>query len=305
MAILDTLFGNPQSEMLGGLLGNEQMDKLRQQALTSGLINTAIGYLAQPKNQRFGSALPYVARALVAGQQGAQGVYEDALKNYQFQQKMEEVNREKAARAEFEKARGNLFATVPAQYQEVSTPGGYAPQQAEVQAGQAFPNYGLTKLPDVTSKVMTAPEQQVMNEQALQQMMLSGDPRAASYLTGLKTLRELSARPKRETAVVDGNLVDVNTGTAIFTAPTKPQKGSTLSQLQSEYDSFEPNDPRRLTWKKAIDKEVAPSQGVTVNYGTPVAAVDAQGNPVFIQPSKEGGAPSVIPGYAPPPPKLG
>jgi len=58
MAILDTLFGLPQDNMLGGLLGNEQADRLRQQALTSGLINTAIGYLAQPKNQRFGSALP-------------------------------------------------------------------------------------------------------------------------------------------------------------------------------------------------------------------------------------------------------
>lgn len=86
MAILDSLFGTPQSTMLGGLLGNEQMDKLRQQALTTGLINTAIGYLAQPKNQRLGSALPYLARSLVAGQQGAQGVYDDALRNYLAQQ---------------------------------------------------------------------------------------------------------------------------------------------------------------------------------------------------------------------------
>lgn len=93
MAILDTLFGTPQSTMLGGLLGNEQMDKLRQQALTSGLINTAIGYLAQPKNQRLGSALPYIARSLVAGQQGAQGVYDDALRSYQSQLQLAELQR--------------------------------------------------------------------------------------------------------------------------------------------------------------------------------------------------------------------
>lgn len=198
MAILDTLFGgSSQAELLGGLLGEDKMNQLRSQAAQTGLINAAIGYFAQPKNQRFGSALPYLARALTAGQQGAQGVYEDALRNYQFQQKMEEVNREKAARAEFEKARGNLFTTTPAKYQEVTLPGGYAPQQAEVQAEQVAPNYGLTKLPDVTQRVMTAPEQQVMNEQALQQMLLSGDPRATSYLTGLKTIKEISTPAKQ------------------------------------------------------------------------------------------------------------
>lgn len=192
MAILDTLFGTPQSTMLGGLLGNEQMDKLRQQALTSGLINTAIGYLAQPKNQRFGSALPYLARAVVAGQQGAQGVYDDALRSWQIQQKVDEFNREKAARQQFETAAKDLYKTVPAQYQEMVTSGGYAPQQETIMEGQVAPNFGLTKLPDVTERVMTSPERQVFNEQALQQMMLSGDPRANTYLTGLKTLRSLT-----------------------------------------------------------------------------------------------------------------
>lgn len=47
-------------------------------------------------------------------------------------------------------------------------------------------------------------------------------------------------------------------------------------------------------WKKLNKQE-----GVTVNYGAPMAALDAQGNPVFIQPSKTGGAPAVIPGFRP------
>lgn len=199
MAILDTLFGgSSQAELLGGLLGEDKLNQLRSQATQTGLINAAIGYLAQPKNQRFGSALPYLARAFTAGQQGAQGVYDDALKNWQIQQKVDEFNRDKAARAEFEKAKSNLFTTIPAQYQEMVTPGGYAPQQTEVQSGQVFPNFGLTKLPDVTQKVMTAPERQVFNEQALQQMILSGDPRATSYLTGLKTIRDITKSEKGE-----------------------------------------------------------------------------------------------------------
>jgi len=36
-----------------------------------------------------------------------------------------------------------------------------------------------------------------------------------------------------------------------------------------------------------------------VTYGSPVAAKDAQGNDVFIQPGRGGGAPSVIPGFSP------
>lgn len=192
MAILDTLFGSPQTEMLGGLLGEDQLNRLRSQATQTGLINAAIGYLAQPKNQRFGSALPYLARAFTAGQQGAQGVYDDALRNYQIQQKVDEFNREKAARQQFETAAKDLYKTVPAQYQEMVTSGGYAPQQETVMEGQVAPNFGLTKLPDVTERVMTSPERQVFNEQALQQMMLSGDPRANTYLTGLKTLRSLT-----------------------------------------------------------------------------------------------------------------
>ena len=40
--------------------------------------------------------------------------------------------------------------------------------------------------------------------------------------------------------------------------------------------------------------------GVSVSYGQPVAGVDASGNPVFFQPAKGGGAPSIVPGVVPP-----
>jgi len=41
------------------------------------------------------------------------------------------------------------------------------------------------------------------------------------------------------------------------------------------------------------------STSTNVTYGAPVAATDAQGRPVFIQPGKGGGAPSVIEGFSP------
>ena len=42
------------------------------------------------------------------------------------------------------------------------------------------------------------------------------------------------------------------------------------------------------------------SVNITNRYGSPVAGVDAQGNPVFVQPSATGGPPSVMPGVRPP-----
>lgn len=268
MASLLDLFAGQPPEYMTGLLGEDAMNKLRSQAQTTGLINAAIGYLAQPKNQRLGSALPYLARAFTAGQQGSQGVYEDALKNWQFQQKIDEYNREKATRAEFDKARANLFTTTPAQYQDVVTPGGYAPQQTEVQVGQVAPNYGMTKLPDITQRVMTVPEQQVMNEQALQQMIFSGDPRAATYLSGIKSLKDLSAQPKRETAVVEGNLVDINTGKPIFTATTTPKQTTKIQDYQfyAEQETKAGRVPKSFgEWDVSVESAKAPKSTTTVN----------------------------------------
>lgn len=45
---------------------------------------------------------------------------------------------------------------------------------------------------------------------------------------------------------------------------------------------------------------VGPSVNINNRYGSPMSAVDEQGNPVFIQPSQTGGPPSVMEGFRPP-----
>jgi hypothetical protein len=91
------IFGDaPQS--LTGLLGEQATEDLRKKALTTGLINAAIGYIAQPKTMGYGSALPYLGRALMAGQQGAQGVYEGAITDFERQQKIDEFKRQQEKR---------------------------------------------------------------------------------------------------------------------------------------------------------------------------------------------------------------
>lgn len=90
--ILSNLFNIPQPEYLGSLLGSDAADKLRERANTTGLINMAVGYLAQPKNQRLGVGR-ILANSYMAGQQGAQGVYQGALEDWQTAQKVKEMQR--------------------------------------------------------------------------------------------------------------------------------------------------------------------------------------------------------------------
>ena len=100
------IFGQPP-EYLSGLLGVDP-EKLRKQAMTTGLINTALAFAAQPRNQQYGSVLPYAAKALMAGQQGAQGVYQGALQDYQTRQQIEEAKRKQTQEAERQAALSGL-----------------------------------------------------------------------------------------------------------------------------------------------------------------------------------------------------
>jgi hypothetical protein len=189
------IFGDaPQS--LTGLLGEQATEDLRKKALTTGLINAAIGYIAQPKNQRYGSALPYLGRALMAGQQGAQGVYEGAITDWERQQKIAEMKRQQQQRESFDVAAKNLYTTTPAQFETVSTPGGYAPQQTGIMSDQVSPNYGMTRLPDVTTQRQIAPARQELNQEALMKLALSGDPRAKTYVDTLVAMKDLNPQAK-------------------------------------------------------------------------------------------------------------
>jgi hypothetical protein len=123
MAIFDNLFGAPP-EYLTGLLGADETDKLRKQAMTTGLVNSAIALIAQPRNQRYGSALPYIGKALMAGQQAGQNVYSNALQGLETQQKLAEYKRQQESKAAQEQLMGTitdprerLLATLnPAEY---------------------------------------------------------------------------------------------------------------------------------------------------------------------------------------------
>ena len=79
MALFDelpNLFLTQKPEYLQGLLGAEKYKQLEQQSNISGLLNTFVNFVAQPKNQGYGSIIPYAARSYLAGTSGAQNVYD-------------------------------------------------------------------------------------------------------------------------------------------------------------------------------------------------------------------------------------
>jgi hypothetical protein len=86
------IFGAKQPEYLGGLLDQTQQDKLKNQALLSGILGAGATYLSQPKNQNIG--LPAIlGKSYLGGMQQSQGTYDAATKNL-----LERLNIEKTAR---------------------------------------------------------------------------------------------------------------------------------------------------------------------------------------------------------------
>ena len=84
MALFDELpnvFLTQKPEYLQGLLGAEKYKQLEKQSNISGLLNTFVNFVAQPKNQGYGSIIPYAAKSYLAGTSGAQGVYDTKTKN--------------------------------------------------------------------------------------------------------------------------------------------------------------------------------------------------------------------------------
>ena len=69
-----------------GVLTTDQEENLRKQALVGGLLGAGATYLSQPKNQGYGSALPYLAKSYVGGMGTSQGTIDATLNNLYRQQ---------------------------------------------------------------------------------------------------------------------------------------------------------------------------------------------------------------------------
>lgn len=138
------IFGARTPTYLEGLITPEQMKQAQQQSLFQGLLGTAVGYLAQPKNQMYGSAVPYLAKGYLQGMQSAQTPYSNLERDILMKEKFAELQRNQQER----KRQEDYLKTfgLPNAERVISTDTGMAATLPPVQGleqGSIAPNFGL------------------------------------------------------------------------------------------------------------------------------------------------------------------
>ena len=88
------IFGARTPTYLEGLITPDQLKKAQQQSLFQGLLGTAVGYLAQPKTQGYGSAIPYLAKGYLQGMESAQAPFSNLEKDVLMKAKFKDIERE-------------------------------------------------------------------------------------------------------------------------------------------------------------------------------------------------------------------
>ena len=80
-----------------GLLAPDAKDKAQSQSLMRGLLGAGISYMAQPQDKGYGSAVPYIGKALQSGMAQAQQPFDnlskDTLQNLQLQKYQAEIGK--------------------------------------------------------------------------------------------------------------------------------------------------------------------------------------------------------------------
>ena len=108
---------------------NRMLAKAKKQSIFQGLLSSGLSYAAQPKNQGYGSVLPYLAKAGLAGVQAAQSPYDQMGKDAMMNQQLQEMKKQQDAL----KARKELYTTTPSS------------------------TYNLTSMQDLTDSANTRP----------------------------------------------------------------------------------------------------------------------------------------------------
>jgi hypothetical protein len=155
MGLLDNLFMTQTPDYLTSLLGDTGVQDLNKKALTSGIVNTLIGYAAAPKNQRLGLGR-ILAGAYQQGMTGAQGTVDKATQDYINAQKIGELKQKAEADKAWADIQDKIYTKTPDVTKQVTTAGGYAPSMDQVAPEQATP---------IPSLLTSAPTQPVPTEQ--------------------------------------------------------------------------------------------------------------------------------------------
>jgi len=129
--------------------------------------------------------------------------------------------------------------------------------------------------------------------------MLNGGASPEAVIKAMQ-LRASMEKPTDERVLKPGEAVFRN-GVQAYGLAEKPEAPPEIVKLMKARDAYPPNSQQYKTINAAIIKATTHQPGVNVSYGAPQIGQDAQGNPVFFQPSKDGKTPpAIIHGVTPP-----
>lgn len=293
---------NPYSSQIAEVQRRQRMAQLLQQ-------QGAAPFESQTASGRVIPISPWqvLAKALQTGLGAYQGSQADkAAADLREQMAYDQRQKEAEIASAGQQIMGRIYGEKPPQYDKMGMP--VMPRETEPAVTE--PSQPSDQLGEITPTAQY--QYQYDPAGALQMAMtpagaraMQGNPMLASMLAQMakpKTLEIGAIDPSKFTP--ESIRAAQSTGDYSRLQPivaTKEATPTNLSKLIAEREALPANSPLRAIYNEAIANEGKPSAGVTVNYGTPVAGVDEQGNPVFFQPSRGGGAPAIIPGVRPKP----
>jgi hypothetical protein len=233
--------------------------------------------------QGYRSNIEPLSNVLMRQQQMQDAKQRNALMQMQIQGAQEQAAAQKQNALMQQQWREGLQVPQGAQYVE---PGRPAMNAAQAESAAMLPGYGMSSAQD---QVRTAP----------------ADPRQVQAVqmakAGMMSPMDLFKiqNPETETAsAAAGSIVyDKRTGKQIMQVPDRADKPTSAVQ---EYQ-FAVGQGYKGTYEQWVkEKARAGASSTSVSYSTPVEAVDAAGNRVFIRTTKDGMTPAIIPGVRPP-----
>lgn len=87
--------GSVKSLLDAELINREAVEKAQKRSMSRGLLTGLASYLAQPKNQDYGSAVPYIAKGYLQGMEAAQSPYDSLESDAIMKEKLQEMKRQK------------------------------------------------------------------------------------------------------------------------------------------------------------------------------------------------------------------
>lgn len=128
-----------------GLITSGDLEKTRNQSIFQGLLGAGLNYLAQPKTMGYGSAVPYLAKAGIAGLQAAERPYERLKEDVLMKQQFKELEKKK----QIEKSLKNVFTTQTVQQPAIPSPA----KRLTMPSGEMTqaPDYGVIKQEPITT----------------------------------------------------------------------------------------------------------------------------------------------------------